>query len=121
MREKRKHKRANLIYYLEVHDEEAKKCIGHLIDISQGGLKLISELKTIPGTEHKIRILLPEDSSHKSIALKAKSCWSQADINPDYMASGLEFIELSEESTKIIKMIINRYKMENYTTNLSNK
>jgi c-di-GMP-binding flagellar brake protein YcgR len=119
MQDKRKHRRANLLYYLEVHDQETEKCIGHLVDLSLGGLKMISELKAPAGNEHNIRIFLPEDSSQKSIALKAKSRWSKVDVNPDYNASGLEFIELSDESTEIIKMIISRYELGNGTTNNS--
>ena len=119
MTEKRKHRRANLIYYLEVHDQETGECIGHLVDISLGGLKMISELKAIPGKEQNIRIFLPEDSSQKSIAIKAKSCWSQTDINPDYNASGFKFVELSTESTKIIKMMISRYELGNSSAKAS--
>jgi c-di-GMP-binding flagellar brake protein YcgR len=111
MADKRKHRRANLIYYLEIHDQETNKCLGHLVDISLGGLKMISELKTVPGNEHNIRIFLPKGASEKSIAMKAKACWSATDINPDYHASGLEFIELSEESTQVIQQLINRYEL----------
>ena len=119
MTEKRKHRRVNLIYYLEIHDQKTNYCIGHLVDISQGGIRMVSEFESIPDIEHNIQIYLPEDSSQKSVTMRAKSCWTQKDINPAYNASGLEFVELSEENTKIIKKMMNRYGMVSSLTGAS--
>ena len=117
MPDKRKHRRANLVYYLKVHDLDTEQCIGHLVDISLGGFKMISEFQIIPGNCHHFNIYLPEDHLHKSFSVKTKACWSKTDVNPDYIASGHRFTELSPKDTKFIKMLINRYELGNGISN----
>ena len=119
MPEKRKHKRASLVYYLKIFDIDTNQCIGHLVDISLGGLKMISESQVAPGKDHNFSIYLPENHAHKSFAVKVKSCWSKPDINQDYIASGYSFAGLSPESTKLIKMLIRRYELGSNTSNNS--
>ena len=117
MSDKRKHRRANLIYYLKVYDRDNEQCIGHLIDISVGGIQMISETEIPPGGDYHFNIELPEDHLHESFAVKAKSCWSKTDVNPDYIASGHSFSEISPEGEKFIKMLINRYELGNSVSN----
>ena len=119
MSEKRKHRRANLEYYLKVYELDAEECIGHLVDISLGGFMIISESQVLPGGDHQFRIYLPEGHSQESFTVKARACWSKADINPDYFASGFCFITLSLESLKLIKMLIRSYELENTKSNIS--
>ena len=117
MPDKRKHRRANLVYYLKVRDLDTKQDIGHLVDISLDGFKMISEFQIIPGNCHHFNIYLPEDHLHKSFSVKTKACWSKTDVNPDYIASGHRFTELSLKGTKFIKMLINRYELGNGISN----
>ena len=119
MPEKRKHRRANLVYYLKVYDLATEQYIGHLVDISLGGFMMISESQIIPGSDHHFSIYLPEDHSQKLFTVKARTCWSKADINPDYFASGFCFIALSLESIKLIQMLIRSYELENSASNIS--
>ena len=119
MAEKRKHRRANLVYNLEVYDLDTKQCVGHLVDISLGGFKMVSESQIETGKDYQFRIYLPEDHSKEYLSIKGRSCWSKTDINPDYFASGFCFIKHSLESIKLIKMLIHRYELENSTSNIS--
>ena len=113
MPDKRKQRRANLIYYLKVYDLATEQCVGNLVDISTDGLKMISKSQVTPEEVNHFRINLPKDHPHESFTVKAKSCWSETDINPDYIASGYSFFGLSAEGTKFIKMLINRYELGN--------
>ena len=119
MAEKRTHRRANLVYNLEVYDIDAEQCVGHLVDISLGGFKIVSESQMATGKDYHFRICLPEEHAKESFTMKARSCWSTTDINPDYFASGFCFIQHSLESIKLIKMLIHRYELENSTANIS--
>jgi len=119
MAEKRNHRRANLVYNLEVYDLDTEKCVGHLVDVSLGGFKILSESQIVPGTDYHFRIYLPEEHSQESFTMKARSCWSNTDINPDYFASGFCFIEHSLESIKLIKMLMHRYELENSAVSIS--
>ena len=119
MPEKRQHRRANLVYYLKVFDLGSEHITGHLVDISLGGFKLISESHITPGNNYHFRIYLPEDISHKSFTVKARACWCKPDINPDYYNTGFCFIALSLESLKLIKSLINRYELANSISGIS--
>lgn len=114
MPEKRIHRRATLLYYLKIYDLDTGRFIGHLADISLGGLKLVSESEIIPGNDFHFRICLPEDRfCQKSFNVKARSCWSTTDINPDYFAAGFCFSALSLESVRLIKTLIQQYELNN--------
>jgi hypothetical protein len=119
MAEKRTHRRASLVYFLKIHDLDTEQCVGHLVDISLGGFKMLSKSLTIPGSDNHFRISLPEDHPKESFTVKVRNCWSKTDINPDYFASGFCFIALSLESIKLIKMLIHLYELENSTANIS--
>lgn len=119
MPEKRKHSRANLIYFLKIYDLTTEQYIGHLADISLGGFKMISESEIPPGDDYHFQIYLPEGNRFKqSFTVKAKSCWSKKDINPDYFASGFCFVGLSLESIKLIKMLLHQYELDSSTSGL---
>ncbi len=109
MIEKRNHRRAILNYNLEVFDLEDGDCLGHMVDISPGGFKIVSKCKITPGKDYLLRIEIPENPSPKTLIVKAKSCWSMIDINPEYIASGFCFTGLSEESLEIIKWLVKSY------------
>ena len=119
MSDKRKYRRVSLLYYLKVYDLATKQCLGHLVDISAGGLKMISESQIDPEKSHDLSIYLPEDHPHEAFNIKAEICWSTTDINPDYIASGFRFIGLSPAGTKFIKMLISRYELGNGTSSYS--
>ena len=60
MSEKRKHRRVNLLYNLKVYDLKTTKYLGHLVDISSGGFKMLSKAPVRPDKEFHFRIDLSE-------------------------------------------------------------
>jgi len=121
MSEKRKHRRVNLLYYLKVFDLTTGKHLGHLVEISSGGFKMLSKAPVNPGQELHCRIELPETvCGHDTFTAKLHCCWRQKDLNPDYFAAGFKFIGLSLEGIKIIRVLINIYELDNNLDNLAN-
>jgi len=112
MPEKRQFRRANLLYYLRIRDLDAGKNIGHLVDVSFGGFKMVSKSIMEPGNTYHFEIDLPEEYSfQKSFAVKGRSCWCKTDVNPDYYASGFCFIDLSLENFRLIKMLMQQFEL----------
>jgi hypothetical protein len=110
MEEKRKHKRVNLIYYLEIYDNRTDKHLGNLVDITPEGLMMISEEKMEDGAEFHLRILLPESSyGKKSISFKANSCWTKRDVNPTFFASGYQIVDIGPIETRTITSLIDNF------------
>ncbi len=115
--EKRQYRRASLLYYLQVHDLAAGKDVGHLIDISFGGFKVLSKSPIHPGNTHCFKINLPDNHTfQKSFTVKARACWSQQDVNPDYYATGFCFNDLSLENFRLIKMLMHQYELDSSTS-----
>jgi c-di-GMP-binding flagellar brake protein YcgR len=110
MKEKRQHKRVNLIYYLEILDEKTDKLLGYLVDISNGGLMMISEEQMQAGMELQLKMCLPEvEYGNKAITFKANSRWSKLDVNPAFYASGHEFSEIGPVEAETVASLIERF------------
>ena len=110
MREKRKHKRINLIFYLEILDNETGKPLGNLADISNGGLMMVGDEQMETGKEFLLSLCLPEATyGQKIINFKAHPRCSKVDVNPTFYASGYEFIEIGPVETKTIESLIDNF------------
>lgn len=102
-------KRRHLIYYLEVYDQESGELLGHLVDITTLGMKIVSK-KALPADKvYQLRMALPgEFFREKEIRFTARSLWTTNDINPDFYDTGFEVSQLDERAKDIIAQLINR-------------
>jgi len=103
MEERRKHKRRHSIFYIKVYDEETGKMAGRLVDITTGGMMLVSEEPIEVGTISRFKMPLPEKIRDiGEISFKARSVWNGPDINDDFFDTGFQFIEPSFETIDLI-------------------
>jgi hypothetical protein len=97
--EQRNLKRRHLIYYLDVIDCSSEEVIGQLVDITGGGLQIIST-ENYPAKENrKVRIVVEDDLkklTHGNLEVEVVSCWSRRDVNPDYFACGFQFLDVTD-------------------------
>ena len=101
-------KRRHLIYYLEVYDDSTGKLLGHLVDLTVKGIKLVSREEIAIGNEFALKMILPlEYSSKREVKFKAKSQWSSPDVNPDFYATGFSAPELDQETRSLFIALIN--------------
>lgn len=101
--ETRSLKRRHLIYYLEVHDEQTGTLLGHLVDITTGGLKLVSRQPIPVNRDYKLAMTLPDGYfAQKKISFQARSLWSSNDINPDFYDTGFAAPALDLNAKDII-------------------
>ncbi len=107
--ETRSLKRRHLVYYLEVYDDEANKLLGHLVDLTTNGLKLVSKQRIPTNRTYKLRMMLPEGYfSQKDIYFEAKSMWSSNDINPDFYDTGFAAPKLDQKTQEIISGLVSQ-------------
>jgi hypothetical protein len=101
-------KRRHLIYYLEVYDGESDLLLGHLVDITTRGVKLVSKAPIELGKSFKLRMMLPEGYfQEKVVYIEATSKWSNNDVNPDFYDTGLEVKPLDIRARQIIMKLVN--------------
>ena len=107
MTENRSLKRWHLIYYLRVFDQDTSSLLGHLVDISTEGMKMVSEMP-IP-TEQKFRFKMEaplEHSTAEELLLDAYSLWCNRDANPDFYATGFRLVNPERAAIRVISSLI---------------
>lgn len=103
MSERRRHKRRNSIFYLKVYDKETGKVAGRLVDITTGGMMIVSEKPVDVGKVAEFRMPLPEKIRDiEEISFNAKSVWNGPDINTEFFDTGLQFVTPSLETIELI-------------------
>lgn len=103
MDERRKQKRRNSIFYIKVYDKETGKIVGRLVDITTGGMMLVSEKPIKIGTVSEFRMPLPEKIRDiGEISFDARAVWSGPDINDDFIDTGFAFVKPSYETVDLI-------------------
>ena len=103
----RRLKRRHLVFYLEVYDESGA-VLGHLVDITTKGMKLVSREPIEAKKDFILKMELPEEYfAGKTLQFNGHSLWTAADINPHFHATGFEITGLDEEARMIIRKLIN--------------
>ncbi len=112
MSDKREHKRALLVSYLDAHDTATSKDIGYVVDISQGGMMLISK-KPIPvDISLVLAIKVPEEINEtKTFKVTAKSIRSIKEGDLDYFNTGFMFDELKSDDLQVLDNIIAAFEL----------
>ncbi|MFW2439779.1 MAG: PilZ domain-containing protein [Arenicellales bacterium] len=106
--EKRRRRRWELVFYLRVFDQSDNSLLGHVVDISEDGLMLMSEVPIELDRDFDLVLEMPESDrkGRKKISLKAHSIWKSSDANPDLFDTGLQLINPEKSSVDaIIKLI----------------
>lgn len=102
-------KRRHLVYYLEVYDDTANQLLGHLVDLTTNGLKLVSKKRIPTNRNYRLRMMLPEGYfSQKDIYFEAKSLWSSNDVNPDFYDTGFAAPTLDPKTQEIIHDLVSQ-------------
>ena len=81
-----------------------------MVDISSGGMMLISEDPIKTGPVYELRMVLPVDiEGNREITFSAKSKWCSEDENPDFYNTGFQLINPSLEHIKITEHLIQEF------------
>ena len=103
-------RRRQLIYYMAVYDDSRDRILGRLVDITVGGIKLLSKEAAELGRDYVLRLDPPEGSPNpEPLRFMAHSRWSDKDINPDYTVTGFEITEATPAVQRRIEGFIEAY------------
>ena len=106
----RKLKRRHLIYYLRVFEQTSGRLVGHVVDITPEGVKLVLEKPIEPKSSWRLQMTLPESlqETHQ-IAFQATCVWCDKDINPDFFVAGMQIEGLAETDKKVLEELIREF------------
>ena len=111
---RRSEKRRNLIYYLEVYDNESGELTGHVIDITKGGVLIISESMLELNKIFSLKIILPFTINEiDSIIFDAECVRCTVSQNKSHIDIGFKYISLDEPFLTIINKLILEYGFSN--------
>jgi hypothetical protein len=104
-------KRRHLIYYLEVSDVATGSVVGHVVDLTTGGMLLTSPTPIETGKVFALRMALPAhgDTPAEAVEFSARSLWCQDDINPDLLLTGFRFLEPTPHQVVTFTNVIDDY------------
>jgi hypothetical protein len=110
MSDRRTLHRRHLIYYLKVFDRTTDELLGHLVDITEEGLMLVSENCLESGKVFKLKMSLPREIEDKEeIEFDAMSMWCRKDVNPSLFGLGLKFEYVDATTRQIIFELIHEF------------
>jgi hypothetical protein len=108
--ERRSVRRRHLLFYLRVFDASTGKLLGHVVDISQEGIMVISEKPVATGHHFALEMDLPSGREVKMrIGFTAKSIWSKKDVNPNFFDTGFQIQEMDPECSEMITELIEMF------------
>ena len=106
----RKLKRRHLIYYLRVYDAVKDILIGHIADISTNGIMVMSEQPIPTDQDFVLKMIMPKAlEGTKELVFKARSIWSQKDVNPDFYANGFQIHDVNMKDIDLIEYLIDEF------------
>ena len=113
MKDKRRYKRTDLIYYLTVFDRNTDDLIGYLGDISSGGTMVLSEKPLEKNSTYQLKIeLYSVLFNSEKIELDARCVRIEHDSNLDFYNCGLEFLKIEHEHIEKLKETADKFKIE---------
>jgi hypothetical protein len=110
MLERRKYPRKDLLLFANVFDSKSGRIVGTLLNLTLEGAMVLCENRITSDKEMELHIKLPDNFVEKNeLVFKANSRWCAPDINPEYFDVGYQFASVSDEDSKIIQVIIEKY------------
>jgi hypothetical protein len=110
MAERRKVKRRHLLYYLRVYNARTGRLLGHVGDISAGGVMVVSQNGRRLGRTVTLRLVLPNQPRRvKVVEFDATTKWCRRDANPDLWDTGFEAARLTRRQAADLETLVEDY------------
>ena len=105
--EKRVKRRWHLILYLRVYERVSGALLGHVVDISETGVRLIRDEAIEPGETVAMRMSWrDEEEQVHDLNFDAECMWSGPDVNPDFHDVGFQFIQVDPAAVASIRQLV---------------
>ncbi len=110
MVERRKHKRVKSPQLLPVIDVNSKKQLGRLVDLSQGGLLMITTSNLPIDNIYQLQIDLPQHvGALNKIEFSAEVAWSESPEANESCWTGFQIIDISDYELEQIGQLIDQW------------
>ncbi|CAM2066997.1 PilZ domain-containing protein [Sulfidibacter corallicola] len=99
--------RRHLIFYLTVVDLDSNQLLGYIVDISEGGIMLMSNQPIEVGEVFQLQVTLPGSGEYgENFSFQAQSIWSRQGPNEEIFDTGFKLIGTSKDQLSAIRHVI---------------
>ena len=111
----RRARRRNLIMYLKVFEQDRKDEVpfAHLVDISDGGMMLMSRKPIRINADYELAIRLPYPIDGASeIKVHAHCLWCEHTVNDDVFDAGFRVDEIDRRQKQTLEDLLDEYGLD---------
>ena len=99
------------VFRMKVSERASGRLVGYVGDISEGGLKILTDDTLDAGTLMRLRLRMRNgDGSIVSVDVDADCLWCRANAKSGYFESGLRIDQPSEAFTSLVETLRKRRK-----------
>lgn len=111
MAEKRTVPRKNVSFYLRVLNDDTQEILGHMVEVSEIGLRLETTAQLPIQKDYYLRLELTPDLGHiPYIVFAAQTRWCKTDvIQPNLYRVGFQILEMIPEDKEIFQRVLQKY------------
>ena len=110
MLDERRHIRHRPVIYLKVFQQPGDQLIGHLVDISDQGIMLVTEERVETGERLQLSFLPPVDAgAGEPVHFEAEVRWCRPEANPELFDLGLRVIAPTAEYRHAMQQLTSGY------------
>lgn len=107
--ERRQQERYGLSSHLSVYSQTNDLLVGHIVDISLGGMMLLSEEPLPTGKQFYFWLdICLGGTAQDRVPLEAISVWGKPDANPGLYNTGFRFVNLSTATLLSVHSLIDQ-------------
>ena len=107
MNEKRKAPRKKAPEKVTVYDQATDNAVGQVVNMSTGGVLLLSDSPIPVDSVFQFRVELPESiEDTDSLNFGVESLWGSPAMDENYYWTGFQIIDISESDSRILEILI---------------
>jgi len=104
--DRRKYIRRHLIFYLRIFDEN-DILLGYLLDISEGGILMMSEIEIPEEKQLKLKLKLPKEINEgDSVQFSGVVKRISRDLNESFYDIGIQILEKDKKYSEILHKLV---------------
>ncbi len=109
MEDYRHRPRKNTPHVVKAFDAETGRYLGRAVDITADGMMIVTGRHYTVGRLFRLRVILPIMVQHKTdVSIDARVIWCEADSNPNYFKTGLQFVNLPGEDGFLLEDVMHK-------------
>jgi len=105
-KEQRRLKRWQLVNYLRIFDAESGELLGHLVDVNQDGIMILSSNPLIRGKQYSLRMERLSNGEISDFKLTALAQWTKPDKDPHLHNTGCGLVDPSKDTLESIQILM---------------